>query len=95
MSEPSRQITGLTATEKRALLEQLLREKAGQSRSFPLSFAQQRMWILNQLVPDSPAYNVSTAVHLIGHLDIAALEHTFSEILRRHQSLRTTFATVD
>jgi amino acid adenylation domain-containing protein len=85
----------LTTQEKRALLEQLLREKAAKPKSFPVSFAQQRLWILNQLLPDSPVYNVSTAVLLSGPLDIGALERTFTEIIRRHQSLRTTFTTVD
>ena len=85
----------LTTQEKRALLEQLLREKAAKPKSFPVSFAQQRLWILNQLLPDSPVYNVPTAVLLSGPLDIGALERTFTEVIRRHQTLRTTFATID
>jgi aspartate racemase len=95
MSDPSTQLTDLTTQERRALLERLLREKAAKPKSFPLSFAQQRLWILNQLQPDSPAYNVPIALRLEGHLDIAALERTLSEVIRRHQSLRTTFATTD
>ncbi len=61
---------------------------------FPVSFAQQRLWFLDQLVPGNPFYNVPTAVRLIGSLDIAALEHTFNEIVRRHEALRTTFRMV-
>ena len=61
----------------------------------PLSFAQQRLWFLNQLAPDNPFYNVPTAIRLNGHLDRAALEQSFNEIIRRHEALRTTFAEVD
>jgi len=62
---------------------------------FPASFAQQRLWFLSQLVPENPFYNVSAAVRLCGQLNIAALEQTFNEIGRRHESLRTTFAVVE
>jgi amino acid adenylation domain-containing protein len=61
---------------------------------FPVSFAQQRLWFLEQLVPGNPFYNVPTAVRLTGSLDVAALEQTFNEIVRRHESLRTTFRMV-
>ena len=61
----------------------------------PLSFAQQRMWFLNQLEPDSPAYNMPAAIRLEGDLDIFALENVLNEITRRHEVLRTTFATTD
>ena len=59
---------------------------------FPASFAQQRLWFLNQLAPDNPFYNVSTALCLTGSLNLIALEQTFNEIVQRHESLRTTFA---
>ena len=60
-----------------------------------LSFAQQRLWFLDQLRPDSPVYNVPVVFRLRGLLDVAALEHSLNEIVRRHKALRTTFATVD
>lgn len=61
----------------------------------PLSFAQQRLWFLDQLVPDSPLYSMPLAVRLSGRLDISVLERTLSEITRRHEVLRTTFPAVD
>ena len=61
----------------------------------PLSFAQQRLWFLNQYEPDSPFYNIPRAVRLIGTLDVGALEQTFTEIVRRHEVLRTTFDAPD
>ncbi|HEY3581180.1 MAG TPA: condensation domain-containing protein, partial [Pyrinomonadaceae bacterium] len=59
----------------------------------PLSFAQQRLWFLDQLEPGSAFYNVPTAVRLRGPLNIEALERTLSEIVRRHEVLRTTFSS--
>jgi amino acid adenylation domain-containing protein len=61
----------------------------------PLSFTQQRMWILHQLEPLSPAYNIPIAVNLKGTLNVEALEETFGEMVRRHEVLRTTFPTKD
>ena len=57
----------------------------------PLSFAQQRLWLLDQLVPGNPFYNIPSALRLCGPLDVPALERSLSEIARRHQTLRTTF----
>ncbi|MGZ3460106.1 MAG: condensation domain-containing protein, partial [Archangium sp.] len=57
----------------------------------PLSFAQQRLWFLDQLEPNNPAYNIPTAVRMEGTLDPNALERSFNELVRRHESLRTTF----
>ncbi len=61
----------------------------------PLSFAQQRLWILDQLEPASPAYTIPSAIQLSGALNIAALTQSLKEIVRRHEVLRTTFAMVD
>jgi amino acid adenylation domain-containing protein len=60
----------------------------------PLSFAQQRIWFLDQLQPGSPLYNIPAAVALHGPLDISALQESFGEVVRRHESLRTTFTDV-
>jgi amino acid adenylation domain-containing protein/FkbM family methyltransferase len=59
--------------------------------AFPLSFAQQRLWFLHQLDPDTPAYNIPVGVRLRGPLSPAALEGALAEIVRRHETLRTTF----
>ena len=62
---------------------------------FPLSFAQQRLWFLHLLDPQSAAYNMPFALSLLGRLDIPALERTLNEIVRRHEVLRTTFDALD
>ncbi|BAY93738.1 MULTISPECIES: non-ribosomal peptide synthetase [unclassified Tolypothrix] len=62
---------------------------------FPTSFAQQRLWFLDQLAPGNPFYNVSTALRLKGSLNFTALRQTFNEIVRRHEILRTRFVMVD
>ncbi|XXY54893.1 amino acid adenylation domain-containing protein [Sorangium sp. So ce269] len=62
---------------------------------FPMSFAQERLWFLAQLEPESASYNLATAVRLTGSLDVALVERCLSEIVRRHEILRTTFAVVD
>jgi amino acid adenylation domain-containing protein len=61
----------------------------------PLSFAQQRLWFLDQLEPGNTAYHLPTSVRLRGPLDTGALERTFIEIIRRHEVLRTTFSVVE
>ncbi|MGD2071330.1 MAG: AMP-binding protein, partial [Gemmatimonadota bacterium] len=61
----------------------------------PLSFAQQRLWLLDQLEPGDPAYNMPMALRLSGPLCQEALEESLGEILRRHEALRTTFPTID
>ncbi|HKV12758.1 MAG TPA: amino acid adenylation domain-containing protein [Thermoanaerobaculia bacterium] len=64
-------------------------------RDLPLSFAQQRLWFLWQLEPESPAYNSPKALRMRGPLDVPALERTLDEIVRRHEVLRTTFPSTD
>ncbi|MEW6367293.1 MAG: amino acid adenylation domain-containing protein [Acidobacteriota bacterium] len=59
--------------------------------TLPLSFAQQRLWFLNQLEPDSASYNIPTPMRLRGPLNVKALSRALDEIVRRHESLRTHF----
>jgi amino acid adenylation domain-containing protein/FkbM family methyltransferase len=105
MSDLGKRIANLTP-EKRALLERHLLNKGisslltkleirrrGTSDPCVLSFAQQRLWFLDQLEPNSSAYNMSPALQLIGKLDAATLEQSLCEIIRRHEVLRTTFST--
>ena len=61
----------------------------------PLSFAQQRLWFLEQLLPGSPRYNVAAAIELTGALDLAALATSLNAVVRRHEVLRTSFALKD
>ncbi|HKR13097.1 MAG TPA: amino acid adenylation domain-containing protein [Pyrinomonadaceae bacterium] len=73
----------------------LERTFAARNGGLPLSFAQQRFWFINQLAPASPAYNIAVAIELIGSLDAAVLERSMSEIVRRHEILRTRFVVVE
>ncbi|MEG4272031.1 MULTISPECIES: amino acid adenylation domain-containing protein [unclassified Microcoleus] len=66
----------------------------GRDGNLPLSFAQQRLWFLDQLVPNNPFYNVPAALRLTGSLNFSALQQTFNEIVRRHEALRTNLAVV-
>lgn len=60
-----------------------------------LSFAQQQLWLLDQLEPGNPAYNIPSALQLIGELNVPVLEAALGQIERRHEALRTTFSAVD
>ncbi|MDF5719562.1 MAG: amino acid adenylation domain-containing protein [Rhizonema sp. PD37] len=81
-------------------------QKATQSTSFPLvqvvrnkelplSFAQQRMWFLSQLDEESPFYNESCQLRIVGKLSVTALEQSINEIIRRHEALRTKFPVIE
>jgi amino acid adenylation domain-containing protein/FkbM family methyltransferase len=99
-------ITNLSPA-KRSLLELRLKEKITVPQGVetisprsnrgpaPLSFAQQRLWFLNQLDPQSSAYNESRIVRLNGSLDVTALEKALNQIVERHEALRTTINSVD
>ena len=92
---------------QQALVEMLLQEEGlGEvsSQTIPrrqadkpllLSFAQQRLWFLDQLEPNSSIYNVPAGLRLSGPLNVACLERSLNEIVRRHEALRTTFPAVE
>lgn len=88
-------LTNLSREAKRDLLARLLREEVRHANSFPLSFAQQRLWFLNQLDPDASLYNMVAAARLTGPLNVAALEQSLNAVIARHEALRTTFEAAD
>lgn len=63
--------------------------------SLPLSFQQEHLWVTSQISPESPSHNIVQAVRLQGQLDLASLERSLNEILRRHEALRTCFVLVE
>jgi amino acid adenylation domain-containing protein/FkbM family methyltransferase len=65
---------------------------APRTGEIPLSFAQQRLWFVDQLQPGNSMFNLASAVRLTGRLDLSLLQRTLDEVVRRHESLRTTFA---
>ena len=79
-----------TGSESQKIVRRVPRDDA-----LPLSFAQQRLWFLDQLAPGTAAYNLSGRLHLEGRLDTSALEASLNEIVRRHEALRTIFSTRD
>src|SRR5437868_1228275 len=107
MMSSSTKLTLELSGKKRAVLEALLREQGiedakadrilrrRESGPAPLSFAQQRLWFLDQLEPESPLYNIHAGVELSGPLNVPVLQRSIAEILRRHESLRTAFTVID
>ena len=82
----------LSSEKKRELLAKLLQEQARNPQIFPMSFAQQRLWFIEQLQPGNFANHIWGALRLTGFLNQAALSQTFNEIVCRHEVLRTSFA---
>jgi aspartate racemase len=100
----ARRLAGLSQERRDAIAALLRRNTPQVSRILPrdraqdpppLSFAQQRLWFLDRLVPGNAVYNESSAVELGGAIDVAALERALNEIVRRHEALRTSFPEVD
>jgi amino acid adenylation domain-containing protein/FkbH-like protein len=80
---------------KKALLADRLRMAAKRSATWPLSSAQQRLWFLDQLEPESPLYNLASVVRLAGRLDVNALNRALNAIVVRHEILRTHFQSAE
>ncbi len=106
MAKNAQHIAELSSTERAALVSRLKQQRAaaregtpatprrGEAAHYPLSFAQQRLWFLEQLEPDGP-YKVPAAFRLRGPLQVEALERSVNEIISRHEVLRTTFAEIE
>ena len=88
------QLANLSPEERRALLEQLLRQKAQGPKLAPLSFAQERILFFEQLIPGSTS-NLMSVIRFTSRINQAALEQSLTEVVRRHETLRTTFTTTD
>ncbi|MEP0858568.1 amino acid adenylation domain-containing protein [Trichocoleus sp. DQ-U1] len=99
-------IAGLSPEKRELLLKRLNQKKEPiaptqipqqnrESNSFPLSFAQQRLWFFDQLEPGNTSYNIPAAVRVKGTLDAIALEQSLNAIIERHEVLRTAFTTVN
>nr|WP_296780765.1 non-ribosomal peptide synthetase [Rhodococcus sp. (in: high G+C Gram-positive bacteria)] len=69
--------------------------RADRTSPIPLSLAQQRMWFLNRLDPDSSAHNVPVTIRLTGELDVAAFAEAFLDVTARHDILRTVYPDID
>ncbi len=99
LSPKERRLYELLLEEKQrnkgAATPQTIRRREEKDGALPLALAQQRLWFLYQLEPESPAYNLSFARHLKGELDEGALQRCLDEIVRRHEILRTSFAAPD
>lgn len=95
LSAAKRKLFELLLYEERASDESTVRAAplaaVDRGGSLPLSYSQQRMWFLDRLDPDNPAYNIPVGVLLRGRLSVAALEASLNEIIRRHEVLRTRF----
>jgi amino acid adenylation domain-containing protein len=107
MQAINREIAELTPKKRELLWQELLKRSSGEvvrpqeiprrekSEHAELSFAQQRVWFLQQMEPDNTAYNFPLAMRVDGALDVALLERSLSEVVRRHEVLRTTFPIVN
>ncbi len=94
MSDLSARLAALSP-EKRRILALALQKQGGGRDTFPLSFAQQRLWFLDQWSPESAAYNSPVVLRLSGPLDPAAMARAVSEVVRRHEALRTVFPSLE
>jgi amino acid adenylation domain-containing protein len=88
-------IDKLSAAEKREVLAQLLTRKAQKPETYPLSFAQQRLYFIERLHPGTALHHIPIATRMLGTVDPLLLERALHEVVRRHASLRTTIAETE
>ncbi|MFN6441938.1 MAG: amino acid adenylation domain-containing protein, partial [Nostoc sp. DedSLP01] len=94
-----------TITELTPLIQQLQQQdlelaappilRRAENAEITLSYAQQRLWFLDQFEPNSASYNIPFGLRLVGTVNVAALQQSLIEIIHRHEALRTNFVTVD
>src|SRR5882724_661038 len=108
-SEIAKRIAELPLEKRTLLYQQLKKQQKRDERPtvpplvhhsraagiFPLSFAQQRLWFLNQFEPESPEYNIPQAFRITGELDSEVMKRALGEIVARHETLRTSFRAVE
>ena len=86
--------TAALSPEQVELLDEVLAERGEEFGAFPLSAAQERLWFLDRLVPENPAYNIAAGIELRGPLDREALRASLGDLVERHEVLRTVFVAV-
>ena len=105
MSELNKKISGLSPAQRAVLNQRLQEKKPGSGNGTgiarrtdqgpaPLSFAQERLWFLDQFEPNNAVYNIPLGLRLKGELNVEVLQRSLDEIMRRHEALRTRFETV-
>lgn len=105
MNDISARVAALSPEKRKLLLQSLNNKKASvspqiikthrETNRFPLSFAQQRLWFLDQLQPGNPAFNIFLPIRLTGQLNLKALKRSFNEVINRHEALRTIFTLIN
>jgi amino acid adenylation domain-containing protein len=108
LTDLEKRLAALSPEQRKVLLRRLNREatpkdteeqtispQARETNVFPLSFSQQRLWILDKMGPGNAAYNLPMAIRFRGTLHVTALEKCINEIVHRHETLRTSFTVVD
>jgi amino acid adenylation domain-containing protein len=95
MTKPEGGFVGLSSAEKRELLAAVLRKQVeAASPARPLSPGQRALWLLHQMAPASPAYNIAFTARIVSPVNVRALQRAFQGLVERHDALRTVFPDV-
>src|SRR5579883_1640597 len=96
MSHGYQSISNFAPEKRRSIVERLLREKAGEGDTLvPLSYGQQGLWFLNELISGNVPYNVMLVWRIRSHIHVAALRRAFQILTDRHTNLRATYIAYD